>query len=64
MDDCSLSKLSIKPGKLTPTFHRDTLEYNATVASNVEKITIDYMTNDSGASCCILVCHNGCADLD
>ncbi|XP_076097670.1 uncharacterized protein LOC143067930 isoform X2 [Mytilus galloprovincialis] len=53
MDDCNLDKLVIKPGKLTPAFHKDTTEYNVTLASNVEKIHVDPLTSDTGASYCI-----------
>ncbi|XP_076442616.1 uncharacterized protein LOC143281313 isoform X2 [Babylonia areolata] len=50
MDDCNLEKLAIKPGKLSPGFNRNTTEYNAVVASNVDKLNIDPLTSDSGAS--------------
>ncbi|KAI8486858.1 hypothetical protein Bbelb_353660 [Branchiostoma belcheri] len=50
MDDCTLEKLGVSPGALTPKFHKDTAEYNVTVASNVEKIKFDVLTSDSGAS--------------
>ncbi|CAG2195510.1 unnamed protein product [Mytilus edulis] len=53
MDDCNLDKLVIKPGKLSPAFHKDTTEYNVTLASNVEKIHVDPLTSDTGASYCI-----------
>ena len=53
MDDCSLEKLSIKPGKVSPPFQKDTLEYNATVGSNVEKVTFTCLASDTGASCSI-----------
>ena len=55
MDDCSLEKLSIKPGKLSPVFHKDTLLYDVTLGSNVEKITFDPQTSDTGASYSIWV---------
>ena len=55
MDDCNLEKLSIKPGKLSPVFKQDVLQYNATVPSNVEKVTLDTLTRDSGASYTISV---------
>ncbi|XP_041354400.1 uncharacterized protein LOC121372183 [Gigantopelta aegis] len=50
MDDCDLEKLAVKPGKLTPAFHKNTLEYNVIIASDVDKIFIDPLTSDSGAS--------------
>ena len=50
MDDCNLQKLGVKPGKLTPVFHKDTTEYNVTVGSEVAKITFDCLTSDTGAS--------------
>ena len=55
MDDCNLSKLTVKPGSLTPTFNKDITEYNVTVASNVEKITLNPTTSDNGASFSISV---------
>lgn len=55
MDDCTLEKLVVKPGKLTPSFQKSHLEYDVTVPSNVEKIHIDPLTSDSGASYCIFV---------
>jgi hypothetical protein len=57
MDDCNLDKLVIKPGKLSPAFHKDTTEYNVTLPSNVAKIHIDPLTSDTGASYCISVSH-------
>ncbi|GFO50507.1 hypothetical protein PoB_007701200 [Plakobranchus ocellatus] len=50
MDDCTLSKLTVKPGTLIPAFKTDVTEYNVTVASNVEKITLNPTTSDNGAS--------------
>ena len=50
MDDCDLEKLTVKPGKLIPAFHKNTLEYTVIVASDVDKIIIDPLTSDSGAS--------------
>lgn len=55
MDDCTLEKLVVKPGKLTPSFNKVHLEYDVTVPSDVEKIHIDPLTSDSGASYCIFV---------
>ncbi|XP_061164365.1 uncharacterized protein LOC133173398 [Saccostrea echinata] len=53
MDDCTLEKLVIKPGKLSPSFDKNHVEYEVTVPSNVTKINIDPLTSDSGASYCI-----------
>ena len=55
MDDCNLEKLAIKPGKLSPVFNRNVTEYNATVASNVDKLNVDPLTSDTGASYSISV---------
>ena len=55
MDDCNLDKLSVKPGKIAPVFHKDTTEYSVTVGSEIEKITFDCLTSDTGASYCISV---------
>ncbi|XP_064602981.1 uncharacterized protein LOC135468574 [Liolophura sinensis] len=50
MDDCTLEKLSVKPGILSPVFNKTITDYSVTVASNVENITLDLLTSDSGAS--------------
>ena len=55
MDDCNLSKLTVKPGALAPAFNKDVTEYEVTVASNVEKITLNPTTSDNGASFSISV---------
>lgn len=55
MDDCTLEKLSVKPGKLGPVFNKNVTDYSVTVASNVENITLDLLTSDSGASYSIVV---------
>ena len=60
MDDCNLEKLSMKPGKLLPVFHMDVLEYSATLASSIEKVTFDCMTRDTGASYTISVRRDYC----
>ncbi|KAK3093084.1 hypothetical protein FSP39_010869 [Pinctada imbricata] len=53
MDDCTLEKLVVKPGKLSPNFQKNETEYSITVASNVEKLSVDPLTSDSGASYCL-----------
>lgn len=55
MDDCNLDKLGVKPGKLEPAFKRDITEYNIIVASDVEKLSFDPLTSDTGASYSISV---------
>ncbi|KAL5007933.1 hypothetical protein ScPMuIL_013514 [Solemya velum] len=50
MDDCDLEKLSVKPGKLSPAFHRNVTEYSITVGSDIDKLSLDPLTSDSGAS--------------
>nr|CAB3263199.1 uncharacterized protein LOC104266112 [Phallusia mammillata] len=50
MDDCDLEKLSAAPAKLSPKFNRNTTEYESTVPSSVEKVKVDCLTSDSGAS--------------
>lgn len=55
MDDCDLEKLSAAPARLTPKFNRKVTEYSATVPSNVEKVKIDALTSDTGASYQIIV---------
>ena len=55
MDDCNLEKLSIKPGHISPKFNMNTLEYTASVGSDVEKVKFDCLTRDNGASYSIAV---------
>ena len=55
MDNADLEKLSVSPGKLTPKFHPNTTEYAVVLASDVEKIKINPLTSDSGASYSISV---------
>lgn len=55
MNDCNLEKLNIKPGKLSPKFNTDHLDYSVTVSSKVDKITFDGYARDTGASWCIYV---------
>ena len=55
MDNADLEKLSISPGKLTPKFHPNTIEYSVTLGSDVKQIKINPLTSDSGASYSISV---------
>lgn len=55
MDDCDLEKLTLAPAKLSPKFSKNTTEYTATVPSSVEKVKVDCLTSDSGASYQIVV---------
>ena len=59
MDDCDLEKLNARPAKLSPKFNRNVLEYESTVACSVEKVKVDCLTSDSGASYQVFVskCH-------
>ena len=50
MDDCSLQKLSTKPGQLAPAFKSAHTDYHVTVGSDVESVVFDCLANDSGAS--------------
>ncbi|ESO87738.1 hypothetical protein LOTGIDRAFT_234972 [Lottia gigantea] len=50
MDDCNLDKLSLKPGKLDKKFDKNVTEYNTVLTSEIEKVAIDALTSDSGAS--------------
>ena len=50
MDDCDLTKLGIKPGKLSPAFRKDVTEYHVTIGSGVEQVSFDCLTSDTGAS--------------
>lgn len=55
MDDCNLSKLTVKPGTLSPVFKKDVTDYSVTVPSSAEKIVFDPRTSDTGASYAISV---------
>lgn len=50
MDDWSLEKLSAKPAKLSPAFNTKVFEYTSQVSSAVDKVNIDCLTSDTGAS--------------
>lgn len=50
MDDCTLKKLAIKPGALSPPFHTDILEYNSVVSSEYPSVQFECVTNDTSAS--------------
>lgn len=58
MDDYTLEKLTVKPAKLSPTFNSKVFEYSTTVSTNVAKVTVDCLTNDTGASYQIKVRHD------
>ena len=49
-NDNNLKSLSVDNYKLTPEFNKDTLEYNVTVPSTVDKVNILATKNDSTAS--------------
>nr|XP_014349464.1 PREDICTED: uncharacterized protein LOC106705203 isoform X2 [Latimeria chalumnae] len=50
MDNCDLEKIAISPGKLEPPFKPSITSYKVILASNVDKITLDILTSDSGSS--------------
>lgn len=49
MDDASLEKLSISPGKLTPKFNKDITEYFVVVGSSVQELKVSPLTRDNNA---------------
>lgn len=55
MDNCDLSKLTVKPGKLVPKFSPSVLEYSVTLPSDVQEVKFSPLTSDSGASYLIKV---------
>ena len=61
MDNCDLSKLTVKPGKLAPKFSPTVLEYSVTLASDIEEVKFAPLTSDSGASYIIKVGWSGCS---
>ncbi|XP_047458118.1 uncharacterized protein LOC125018349 [Mugil cephalus] len=54
MDNCDLEKLSVSGGKLHPAFTPEVTDYKVSVESSVNKVTLDMVTSDSGASYRIL----------
>ncbi|KAG7228472.1 hypothetical protein INR49_007645 [Caranx melampygus] len=58
MDNCDLEKLSVSRGKLRPAFTPEVTDYKVTVESSVNKVTLNLLTSDSGASYTIL-CGDG-----
>ena len=55
MDDASLEKLSISPGKITPKFNKDVTEYSVVVGSDVKELKVNPLTSDNNASYSISV---------
>ena len=49
MDDASLQKLSISPGKLNPKFNKDIAEYSVVVGSSVKELKVSPLTSDNNA---------------
>ncbi|KAM8739261.1 uncharacterized protein AB9X84_021428 [Acanthopagrus schlegelii] len=62
MDNCDLEKLSVSGAKLHPAFTPDVTDYKVTVESSVNKVTLDLMTSDCGASYSIL-CGDGSSTI-
>ncbi|KAK7902132.1 hypothetical protein WMY93_018901 [Mugilogobius chulae] len=50
MDNCDLEKLSVSVGKLQPDFSPNITTYQVTVESSVNKVNLDVVTSDCGAS--------------
>ena len=49
MDDATLQKLSVSPGKLSPKFNKDVLEYSVVVGSTVKELKVSPLTSDNNA---------------
>lgn len=50
MDNCDLEKLSVSAGNLQPAFTPEVTDYKMTVESNINKVIVDLITSDCGAS--------------
>ncbi|XP_065833174.1 uncharacterized protein [Oscarella lobularis] len=50
MDDADLEKLSVSPGKLKPTFRKNTTEYEIVVGSDVKELKVNPLTSSDEAS--------------
>ena len=46
-DDADLTRLSLSAGALSPSFEKDMLAYDATVASDVDEVTVSYRLSDT-----------------
>lgn len=55
MNDADLEKLTIKPGKLSPAFHRSITKYEIIVESSTKEIIINPITSDNNSSWTIVV---------
>lgn len=55
MNDADLEKLTTKPAKLKPKFHRNVVQYEVVLNSGVKELKIDPMTRDCNASWTIVV---------
>ncbi|XP_067466855.1 uncharacterized protein [Thunnus thynnus] len=54
MDNCDLEKLTVSCGNLQPAFTPEVTDYKMTVESNVNKVILDLITSDCGASYSVL----------
>ena len=50
MNNCDLEKFCVSGGKLHPAFTPQVTDYTVTVESNVNKVTLDLVTSDCGAT--------------
>ena len=62
MDDANLKNLTLDQAGLYPTFHKDVLAYQLTVASHIQQLNIAATTSDTGASFSIKSNTTGFAD--
>ena len=58
-NDNNLNSLSLSMGTLTPAFNRDTEDYTAQVAHNVEKVTVSYAASDTAGGSSVAVTVTG-----
>ena len=63
MDDASLQKLSVSPGKLSPKFNKDITEYSVVVGSSVKELKVSPLTSDNNACYSISVSINMTLDF-
>jgi hypothetical protein len=63
MDNADLERLSVSPGQLSPAFHKDTVEYDTILGSEVAQLKLTLLTSDSGASYTIKVRWNSYVEV-
>lgn len=62
--DASLSKILISNAKVSPSFNKNTFEYNVEIPNDMNKLTLDYEATDKNASVKVIGNENFQNDVD